>query len=213
MGFFKPHVGYSDCHDESQVSNSQGMCGIAAAKQPVLARGTYYSLDRPLIKCVTIKRVSAFWINMFENWRQDNRIPLALMALMGLLLIVYLYDLAADFNITVPLPLPAASRIEPINPISQWHVFGVYSDNLQDLPQTQLRLTLQGVMLAVNDQGQSFAIISSPSIPATVYRVGDAIPGDATLKQIMKDQVIISYQGVLQSLKLPVDTLVFDSTN
>jgi general secretion pathway protein C len=150
---------------------------------------------------------------MFANWQQDNRIPLALMALMGLFLIVYLYDLVTDFNIEQPLPMPASSHIEPIAQIGQLHVFGIYNDDLQNLPETQLQLTLQGVMLSVQDQTQSYAIISSPSVPAKAYKVGSTIPGDATLKKVMKDEIVISYQGVLQSLKLPVDQLTFDNAN
>lgn len=150
---------------------------------------------------------------MFENWRQDNRIPLALMALMGLLLIVYLYDLITDFHIEQPLPLPASSHIESVAQIEQLHVFGIYNDNLQNLPETQLQLTLEGVMLSVRNQAQSYAIVSSPSVPAQAYKIGATLPGDATLKKIMKDEIVINYQGVLQSLKMPVDVLTFDDTN
>lgn len=148
----------------------------------------------------------------FDKWKQDNRIPLALMALMGLFLIIYLYDLVTDFSIPEPPPALTTSRLEPISQLSQWHVFGEYNDSLANLPETQLQLTLQGVMLAVDSQSQSYAIISSPSQPAKAYKVGDTIPGDATLKKILKDEIVISYQGVMQSLKLPVPKLSFDNS-
>jgi general secretion pathway protein C len=152
---------------------------------------------------------------MLENWRQDNRIPLGLMALMGIFFILYIYSLVSDFSIPgSSLPAPMATRsISAVSQVSQYHVFGVYNDNMANLPETQLQLTLQGVMLSVSNQGQgqSYAIISSPSVPAKSYKVGDTIPGDATLKKILKDQIVISYQGVMQSLKLPVDQLTFDN--
>lgn len=150
---------------------------------------------------------------MLEKWRQDNRIPMALMAIMGIFLIIYVYDLAGDFSMPdKQLPVPTAT-VQPISQVSRYHVFGLYDDNLADLPETQLPLTLQGVMLSVMEQSASYAIISSTSVPAKVYRVGDTIPGDATLKKILKNEVLINYQGVLQSLKLPEEPLSFDDNS
>ena len=148
----------------------------------------------------------------FERWKQDNRIPLALTALMGLVLIIYLYDLVTDFSIPEPPAALTTSHLEPVSQLSQWHVFGAYNDSLANLPETQLQLTLQGVMLSINKQSQSYAIISSPSQPAKAYKVGDTIPGDATLKKVLKNEIVISYQGVMQSLKLPVPKLTFDDS-
>ena len=147
----------------------------------------------------------------FERWKQDNRIPLALIALISLLCILYLYDLVTDFNITEPPKALTTSRLEPISNLSQWHIFGAYNNNLANLPETQLQLTLQGVMLSLSNQSTSYAIIASPSHPAKAYKVGDTLPGDAILKKILKHEIVISYQGVLQSLKLPVAQLTFDT--
>ena len=144
-----------------------------------------------------------------DQLKNDNRVPLALIALMGLLLIFYLYDLVTDFIIPTPPAALTASRLEPISKISQWHMFGEYNDSLANLPQTQLQLTLQGVMLSLDKGSPSYAIISSPSKPAKAYKVGDTIPGDATLEKILKNEIVINYQGIMQSLKLPVPKLTF----
>ncbi len=145
---------------------------------------------------------------MFESWRHDNRIPLALIALMGFLLIVYLYGVAKDFRVASPSVLqPQTQYVQPLTSIGPLHLFGMYDDNLADLPPTQLALSLEGVLLSVSSQSQSFAIISVPNQPAKVYKIGDALPGGAVLSKILKNQVVIRYQGMLQSLKLPADQL------
>ncbi|PHQ81603.1 MAG: hypothetical protein COB66_01725 [Coxiella sp. (in: Bacteria)] len=149
---------------------------------------------------------------MLENWRNDNRIPLGLMALMALLLVIYLYDLTGDFRSTSSsVSTSASGHVTSIQNISQWHVFGTYDDNMQNLPATQLQLVLEGVMLSPNNPQQSYAIISSPSTPAKVYKIGDQIPGGAKLKAIQRQEVVLRYQGQLQSLKLPVEQLTFSN--
>lgn len=148
----------------------------------------------------------------FGKWKSDNRLPVALMALMGLLLILYLYDLVTDFTTPEQLPLPTQTRLEPLAQISQWHMFGEYNDSLANLPETQLQLTLEGVLLSLDKNTPSYAIISSPNKPAKVYKVGDTIPGNAKLQKILKTEVVINYQGILQSLKLPTPQLMLDNS-
>jgi len=145
---------------------------------------------------------------MFEHWKQDDLITLALMALIGVIFVIYVCTLVSDFTIPeMSLSTSASSsRIVSVSQVSQYHIFGVYNDNLANLPETQLQLTLEGVMFSLN-KGQSFAIMSSPDAPAKVYKIGDTLPGDATLEKVFKDEVIINYQGVMQSLKLPIDKL------
>lgn len=143
-----------------------------------------------------------------EKYRHDERMPLGLMALLGLLFIIYLVNWSSDFHITSQKRSHAvATQLPPASPISQWHLFGIYSDNFQNLPETSLALTLEGVMLDLNNDKHSCAIVSSPSTPATVYKVGDQLPGGATLSKILQQQIVINDQGSAQSLSLPVDQL------
>lgn len=149
---------------------------------------------------------------MFDTLKQDNRLPFGLIGLMAILLVVYLYGLVSDFmNTKVPVLSTSRAVIKPIAQVSQWHLFGTYDDSMQSLPQTQLALTLQGTMVSPRQPQQSFAIIAAAHVPTKAYKIGDAIPGDATLERINKNQIVLRYQGQLQTLKLPLDQLVFPS--
>lgn len=144
----------------------------------------------------------------FEKYRHDERIPLALMTLLGLFFIIYLVDWISDFHITSPeRSHDVVTQLPPVSSISQWHLFGLYNDNFQNLPETSLALTLEGVMLDLKNDKHSYVIISSPSTPATIYKMGDQLPGGATLSKILQQQIVINDQGTVQSLSLPVDQL------
>lgn len=123
---------------------------------------------------------------------------------------MYLYELISEFIlIRTVTPIAHMTVIKPIAQISQWHLFGAYDDRLSVLPETQLALVLQGTMLTPKNLKQSFAIVSANKAPAKVYKVGDALPGDATLERIANNEIVIRYQGELQSLKLPITQLSF----
>ncbi len=122
---------------------------------------------------------------------------------------LYLYDLISEFmSIHTVVPITPVIAIKPIAQISQWHLFGVYDDRLSELPETQLALILQGTMLSSNNSKQSFAIVSADKAQAKVYKIGDVLPGDAILERIANNEIVIRYQGQLQSLKLPINFLV-----
>ena len=43
-----------------------------------------------------------------------------------------------------------------------------------------------------------------------MFRVGDTIPGDAVIKRIMPDGVLLMREGVMESLSLPKNELIFE---
>ncbi len=69
-----------------------------------------------------------------------------------------------------------------------------------EVPETSLRLTLRGVY---QGGGNDFAIIADAGGKDETYRVGDALPGGATLEEIHPDRVILKRNGRLETLKLP----------
>ncbi len=149
----------------------------------------------------------------WETLKTDHRTPLIALVVIVVLLIYYLYCLAGDFTLDTAA-LSADSRvvhIQRVPQVSQWHIFGRYDDSNEVLPITRLQLTLQGIMLSPGNQKSSSVIIQSPTVPAKVYKVGDEIPGDATLEKIQKDRVVLQYQGTLQSLLLPRPKLTFST--
>lgn len=147
-------------------------------------------------------------IHYFEKYKNDERVPLALLVLMGLLTIFYIVSWIGDFYIRLPQQSnQIIHAVQPLTSISQSHVFGSYNDSLQNIPETSLQLTLEGIMLDLNDEAHSYVIISTPSTPASVYKLGDMLPGGAQLKRILQQQIVINYQGEDQAVSLPVDQL------
>lgn len=84
--------------------------------------------------------------------------------------------------------------------ISSWHLLGG-NPNGGDLPETNLQLTLQGV-LTMSDTAHSSAIIAQPGKPGEVYQPGDLLPSGAILDKVMADKVIIQNRGKLEVLPL-----------
>ncbi len=93
--------------------------------------------------------------------------------------------------------------------ISQKHVFGRASSDSttterpkEAAPETRLNLFLQGV-LAFSPPELAMAIIRSGNGDEKIYNIDDKIIGQATLKEVHPEHVIISRNGKLETLKLP----------
>lgn len=114
-----------------------------------------------------------------------------------------------------PAPLSAgpgnAQAVNANSPrLADLHLFGeakeqdLAPDNAQSAPETQLKLSLSGV-LATNDKDSARAIIAGPDGEEKPYAVGDTLPGNAKLKQILVDRVVLQSGGRYETLRLPVD--------
>lgn len=68
-------------------------------------------------------------------------------------------------------------------------------------PETDLDLTLRGT-LATREPDQALAIVGDSEDKEKAYRVGDELPGGATLHRVYRDRVIIRRAGELETLKL-----------
>lgn len=67
-------------------------------------------------------------------------------------------------------------------------------------PETQLNLTLRGVLTA--GEGQGFAFIVASGTGETVYTPGEMLPGNARLERVYQDRVLLSRDGSLETLWL-----------
>jgi len=110
----------------------------------------------------------------------------------------------------LPMPLPeAGSRGAPqAVSVSKWHLFGDPGVRIdlarlaQQAPATPLKLVLRGTFN--EDASESgYAIISDEAGVHRRYRVGDSLPGDATLVGIYSGRVLLRRGGVDESLSLP----------
>ncbi len=95
--------------------------------------------------------------------------------------------------------------------IPQWHLFGqadaeVVSDVPEELPETNLQLTLRG-LIAAPDMALARAIVADPAGLDNFYKVGDTLPGNVTLKEIHGDRIVIQRGGRYETLTLPKASL------
>ncbi len=102
---------------------------------------------------------------------------------------------------------PAATAEQNLRIITQAGLFGVEGDDTiisapaEILAPTPLKLILHGVFLAENPR-DGHAIISTEKGSHRSYIVGDALPGNAKLNQILVDRVILERSGNREFLQL-----------
>jgi general secretion pathway protein C len=95
----------------------------------------------------------------------------------------------------------------PELPLSQWRLFGhagtlsSLAQRTQQAPETGLQLQLRGTLNLDSSDG-GIAIIADGSGEEAAYRVGDALPGGATLSAIYAGRVLLSRDGVDEGLSL-----------
>jgi general secretion pathway protein C len=72
----------------------------------------------------------------------------------------------------------------------------------ENLPETNLRLYLRGV-LATDSEFPGSALIEDNKSKTEAYLVGDELPGNAILRSVYPNRVIIDRQGKLENLFFP----------
>ncbi len=159
--------------------------------------------------------------------RPNDRLRAAIHALLILMLASGLAQLTWRLLPAQPLdaPLVVASTVNIIateagdsslqQQIPMWHLFGkaeikarevVSAPVPEDLPETKLHLTLRG-MIASPDPSMARAIIADPAKKENFYKIGDKLPGNATLTEIYGDRIVIKRGNNFETLTLPKDAL------
>lgn len=97
----------------------------------------------------------------------------------------------------------AAGSVGGFRQLAALSVLGASSTQaaVVNVPDTTLSWALKGV-LSDPDSGRSFAILAPQGQREKLYRVGDALPGNVRLDQILPDQVILARDGKLETLRL-----------
>ena len=112
-----------------------------------------------------------------------------------------IYSIADNFILTTSQPSQVIKPIvvEKLPNIAAMHLFGEYKPTMLDpssLPETTLNLTLIGTFMAIPEK------LSEADIRAngeeTVYAMGDALPGGATITKILPDSVVLQHNGRLE---------------
>ena len=141
------------------------------------------------------------------------------------LLIVLAYTLAALSwrlwpvdNYPEPIIKPiATSSTSPkpilgLDQIASLHLFGRADSPVEvapvtvSAPETRLNLSLKGLVAAASQQ-EARALIAQGSSSEEVYRVGQVLPGGATVHEIHPDRVILLRAGRFETLTLPKERM------
>jgi general secretion pathway protein C len=132
--------------------------------------------------------------------------------------IVWLFTVApqtpkAGIDNIVPAHAPAPNEAgKHAAQIANQHLFGVADVQSAEIvaPETKLNLELRGIFAVGEKDG--LAMIASGS-DEQVYTVGDKLPGNATLKAVYDDRVLLESSRGLETLRLPKDKelIVFES--
>ena len=67
---------------------------------------------------------------------------------------------------------------------------------------TKLPLVLHSVFFSAESE-RSNAIIAHQGKPGRMYRIGERLPGNAVLSEVLRDGVLIDREGVIESLRFP----------
>ncbi len=176
-------------------------------------------------RALSVSSWQADWLPRLVVLAQDRRLS----ALAALLLIVLLAKALAGLTWTL-LPAPVehmAGSVQPSGPvpaqtrsaparvsaadIERLHLFGEAgkaapkaAPKRVDAPDTRLNLKLHGV-LASDNAVIARAIIADGKGLDDAYAVDDKLPGNAVLKEIHADRIILEHRGRLETLRLPKD--------
>jgi general secretion pathway protein C len=139
------------------------------------------------------------------------RLACALLGLACLWLLVKMIWLAlprGDAHLPVAVAAVPAQQGQAAVSVSKWHLFGNAGLSTAQLarsaPATQLQLQLRGTLAEADPRG-GLAVIADPVSGERAYRVGDALPGGASLDGVYPDRVVLLHEGVQETLGLPYD--------
>lgn len=147
-------------------------------------------------------------INNVKAYLQHNRrIPWLVTAFFLLLIIGLIWQFGQTIRTNLVEPNKQITQPTPIKRlpnIADFHLFGIFDASLQNLPETQLQLTLQGTVVSPKTKNKSYAIIATPNQPTKIYKISQEVPGGAAIRLILKDRIILDNHGSLAVLRLPV---------
>ncbi|HTR00880.1 MAG TPA: type II secretion system protein N [Candidatus Acidoferrum sp.] len=143
----------------------------------------------------------------------ENKVVVAVVALLGCGLIAYDYSEWKDVQISdgqMPSSASSVSAAAPkvpaallVDAIAGKHLFGapvVAPPNAAaTLPETMLQLTLRGVAVSSNEKNSS-AMIAGPNGKVVNYMAGKELPGGAVLSRVYKDRVVLEREGSYETL-------------
>jgi general secretion pathway protein C len=130
----------------------------------------------------------------------------ALICLWAIVKIAWLAVPQSDDTASVKAAAATTAATPPAS-IAKWHLFGnsqsfAAAQLARNAPATTLKLTLRGT-LALPDPTQGIAMIADEHGAEGAYKVGEEIADRAKLAEVYTDHVVLTHEGVPETLNLP----------
>ncbi|MEH6556969.1 MAG: type II secretion system protein N [Oceanicoccus sp.] len=145
------------------------------------------------------------------NYYLAGLLALVIVAALGrqLLTAYSTYQFSPDQSTSVSQARVATDDDYQASTIASSYLFGRPSGDQQiagqsDFPATNMQLILRGAFTSTNPERGS-AIIEGPDGQTRAYRVGNRLYGQAELRQVYADRVVLSRNGELETLQFPVN--------
>jgi general secretion pathway protein C len=138
--------------------------------------------------------------------RLPHAVALVLVVLIGVRGALFVADLAGG-SLSDPLapvaPAPAVRNVVDVPSILRANLFGQsLAATGGTAPVTSMQLVLAGVV-AASDEKLGLALIGTNSATVEMKKVGDPLPGGATLHAVHVDRALINRGGAIEALLLP----------
>lgn len=158
----------------------------------------------------------AAW-GQYQQWGKPARWLVAVLLVIALAFVLAQTFWLLWYGPSEPIPSNSKTRLQVASSgqtvslsqsqVDSWQLFGSFeqeaaaqSDKPTDAPETRLRLELLGVFQTADTEKAS-AIIAEKGKEGELYRIGDSIPGNASLEEVYPDRVILRRAGRLETLR------------
>ena len=157
----------------------------------------------------------AAW-GQYQQWSKPVRWLVAVLLVIALAFVLAQTFWLLWYGPNEPIPSNSKPRLQVASAgqtvslsqsqVDSWQLFGSFeqvapqSDKPTDAPETRLRLELLGVFQTADTEKAS-AIIAEKGKEGELYRIGDSIPGNASLEEVYPDRVILRRAGRLETLR------------
>ena len=158
----------------------------------------------------------AAW-GQYQQWGKPVRWLVAILLVIALAFVLAQTFWLLWYGPNEPIPSNSKTRLQVASSgqavilsqsqVDSWQLFGSFeqeaapqSDKPTDAPETRLRLELLGVFQTA-DTDKASAIIAEKGKEGELYRIGDSIPGNASLEEVYPDRVILRRAGRLETLR------------
>lgn len=92
----------------------------------------------------------------------------------------------------------------------QYPLFGVYlPEGDREIKLSSLNIKVVGVVFSNNPEN-SHVLVELADNEHKIYKVGDVLPGDAQIKKITNNGLVIWYNNRLERINLPLDELEYN---